>query len=192
MISTQSTIVVEIFCSFVQKVLASTWYHPLFWSRWLQIDHFLDNYSPNASEYWFLRNRFRTITNMTKWNVSFWIRWKSEEADFWVWTITIRAVNCWTPRVCFSFNLVLVFFSDETKSSTSAIIEQNKKSTCQTIKLHFKPKTTDICIAWFKEIPHGSERKGRWPLAGFLVGVYYSYSTTCIVFTMKYGKHCNL
>ena len=23
-------------------------------------------------------------------------------------------------------------------------------------------------------------------------GVYYSYSTTCVVFTMKYGKHCNL
>jgi hypothetical protein len=47
----------------------------------------------------------------------------------------------------FAFLLVLVFFSDETKSSASAIIEQNKKSTCQTIKLHFKPKTTDICIA---------------------------------------------
>ena len=51
----------------------------------------------------------------------------------------------------FAFLLVLDFFLDETKTSTSAIIEQNKKSTCQT-KLHFKPKTT--------EIPHGSERKG--------------------------------
>jgi hypothetical protein len=25
-----------------------------------------------------------------------------------------------------------------------------------------------------------------------LVGVYYYYSTTCVVFTMKYSKHCNL
>jgi hypothetical protein len=59
----------------------------------------------------------------------------------------------------FAFLLVLDFFLDETKSSTSAIIEQNKKSTCQT-KLHFKPKTADKCMACFKEIPHGSERKG--------------------------------
>ena len=52
----------------------------------------------------------------------------------------------------FAFLLVLDFFLDETKSSTSAIIEQNKKSTCRQTKLHFKLKTT--------EIPHGSERKG--------------------------------
>jgi hypothetical protein len=46
----------------------------------------------------------------------------------------------------FAFLLVLDFFLDETRPSTSAMFRQNKKSTCQT-KLHFKPNITDKCIA---------------------------------------------
>ena len=48
----------------------------------------------------------------------------------------------------FTFRLVLDFFSDETKSSTSAIFGQSKKARrSRQTRLHFNMKITDKCIA---------------------------------------------